>query len=65
MRRRTQVNTLAPRKPFTRHIRIDANLHKALRILAAKREVTMVRLINDLLRPYCEEKQPEMAQNDK
>ncbi len=65
MRRSAQVNSYVGGKPFTRHIRIDANLHKALRILAAKREVTMVRLINDLLRPYFEEKQPETAQNDK
>lgn len=32
------------------HIRLDANIHKQLRVLVAKRETTIQKLVNDLVR---------------
>lgn len=55
MRERAQVNSSEDGKPLTRHIRIDAKLHKALKILAAENEVSMVHVINDLFRRHIEE----------
>ncbi|OGZ43282.1 MAG: hypothetical protein A2756_04140 [Candidatus Ryanbacteria bacterium RIFCSPHIGHO2_01_FULL_48_27] len=59
------MNSPEGKQPLTRHTRIDTKLHKALKILAAERGVSMVRVINDLLSQNLETTKSEMAQSDK
>ena len=59
------MNSPEGKQPLTRHTRIDAKLHKALKILAAERGVSMVRVINDLLGHHLEATKSETPQSDK